>query len=486
MADLAVHLVIVEAVDDVAASFLETLRPGDVVALVETCAQLEEGCYLLARIGGGDKRLRKVRGAGQAVQRDLDGDHVRVCGGLAQQLHERIHALVGIGEQHVFFLYLIDDALAAAQLSGPAGGEGLARQAFARDLVHHAGQGEGEAHVEGHRGGVDLVGLQLQPHEQELAHRGGELALALQAHRHQAGALLQDLLHVLAVVFFALVGGFRAVEVRVARDADDVGVLDRVHVEDALRIGLERVLEQDVLEALAGDLDKARSLFGQGHDADGHALGALVFQALALFLGGGALLFGHLGLLLRLFFEQAHDDVKRPVFQMGEGMARVDDLRREIGKGAGGQEVLNVGHLLGVEALVLEVLDARGSELVVDLVVDALYYRVELVATLVYGVELLAGGHVALGVYDGLFQQVQIRQASHAHHEELLQVAREDAHELQALQKGHGLVAALVQAAFVEGEPGELAVLHVGNSCQTALLGIVDGGRIGRFLVHWS
>ena len=52
----------------------EALRPLDVVALVETGAQLEQRRDLLAVLGGGDQGLGQARLAGQAVQRDLDGD----------------------------------------------------------------------------------------------------------------------------------------------------------------------------------------------------------------------------------------------------------------------------------------------------------------------------------------------------------------------------------------------------------------------------
>ena len=59
-ADLAVHLVIAEAVDDVASGLLEALRPFDIVALVEARAQLEQRGDLLAVLGGVDERFGEV------------------------------------------------------------------------------------------------------------------------------------------------------------------------------------------------------------------------------------------------------------------------------------------------------------------------------------------------------------------------------------------------------------------------------------------
>ena len=48
--------------------------------------------------------------------------------------------------------------------------------------------------------------LQVQAIEQQWLEGVGELALALEAHRSQTRALLQDALHVLAVILVVLVG----------------------------------------------------------------------------------------------------------------------------------------------------------------------------------------------------------------------------------------------------------------------------------------
>ena len=92
---LRVHLEVAEAVDDVAAGFLEALRPFDVVALVKARAQLEQRGDLLAVLGGRDERFGQVRLAGEPVQRDLDGDDRRIVRRLAQKLHEGVHARRG-------------------------------------------------------------------------------------------------------------------------------------------------------------------------------------------------------------------------------------------------------------------------------------------------------------------------------------------------------------------------------------------------------
>ena len=118
-ADLRVHLVVAEPVDHVAAGLLEALRPFDVVAFVEPGAQLEQRRDLLAFLGGGDEGLRQMRLARQPVQRDLDGDDGRVVRRLAQQLHERVHALVGVREQHLALGHLLDDGAPLVERGGP-------------------------------------------------------------------------------------------------------------------------------------------------------------------------------------------------------------------------------------------------------------------------------------------------------------------------------------------------------------------------------
>ena len=97
-ADFRVHLVVAEAVDDVASGLLEALRPFDVVAFVEAGAQLEERGDVFAVFCCGDERFGQTRLARQAIQRDFDRNHVGVNGGFLQELHERVHGLVRVRE----------------------------------------------------------------------------------------------------------------------------------------------------------------------------------------------------------------------------------------------------------------------------------------------------------------------------------------------------------------------------------------------------
>ena len=228
-ADLRVHLEVAEAVDDVAAGGLEALGPLDVVGLVEAGTQLEKRRDLLAVLGGVDEGLGQMRLARQAVQRDLDGNDGRIHRGLAQKLHESVHGLVGVRQQHLVLAHLLDDGALAIEAGGPLGRERCLSERGALIGPQTAAEAPGVPHVQRYARDEQLVLCQAELFQQKPLHRARERPFAFQAHRGQAAALLQNALHVLAVVLALLFGTFRRIEVGVARHADDVGVLDGVH-----------------------------------------------------------------------------------------------------------------------------------------------------------------------------------------------------------------------------------------------------------------
>ena len=70
--------------------------------LVEARLDLDEGEHLLAGLGRVDQRLDDRAVAAGAVERLLDGEHVRVGGGLLEErLHARRERLVRVVQQHV-------------------------------------------------------------------------------------------------------------------------------------------------------------------------------------------------------------------------------------------------------------------------------------------------------------------------------------------------------------------------------------------------
>ena len=99
--DLGVGLEAYEAVDDVHSFALERLRPADVALFVEARLELDEGGDLLA-VG---RRLHECVDHGgvaaDAVERRLDGEHVGVLGGRADEVDHGVERVVGVVQQDV-------------------------------------------------------------------------------------------------------------------------------------------------------------------------------------------------------------------------------------------------------------------------------------------------------------------------------------------------------------------------------------------------
>ena len=309
--------------------------------------------------------------------------------------------------------------------------------------------------------------LQVQAIEQQWLEGVGELALALEAHRSQARALLQDALHVLAVILVVLVGGLRCVDVGVARDADDVGMLHGVHGKYLFSDHFHHMLKQDEGKTIAWQLHNARALARQGDEAEHGSLGADVLRKGGVLRGFFRRLplafLAFLSLLLVLafclvlgvvgFFVETHDDVERAVFQMREGVAGIDDLRGEERCHVGFGVFCQVGALLIGELVGTNMRDPDLVQQQANLLEGAFVGRVELVAAQVDSAKLLGGRHVGLGIDNVLLHERQVGQAADAYHEEFLQVAPEDGDEVQTLQKRDRLVGALFEYALVEVEP---------------------------------
>ena len=388
-----------------------------------------------------------------------------------QQAHESVHGLVGVGQQHLPLAHLLDDRAVAIQACRPLGSEGLLGEGRAALGRQARAEAPGVAHVQRHLGHKDLVLGQAQLVQQQLLHRAREGPLAFQAHRGQAAALLQDALHVLAIVLALLLGALGGIQVGVARNAHDIGVLHRVHREDFGHPHLDGVLDEHVGQALAGQLNDAVGLARQRDNAEGDALGAEILRLLPLailgalgFLGLGASLL-LLGLLLlgSGLLVEPHDDIEAAVLQMREGVARVHDLRRKERQHVVGHVVVQGHELLIGQIVLAQLADVFLSQQAAQVLESFLVVRVQLMAARVHGVQLLGRRHAGFRIDNGLLQQREVGERSHAHHEEFLEVAPKDGDEVQAFQKRHRRVGTLIKYALVEIEPGELTILHIGG-----------------------
>ena len=119
-ADLAVALEALGAVDNLAAGLLEHLRPLEVVLLIEAGTQLHDDEDLLAVLGRAAEGLRDLRRGGHTIDRDLDGEHLRVFSRLVQEMQERVHRIVRVEQEAIALTDLRNHRLIPAEILGPA------------------------------------------------------------------------------------------------------------------------------------------------------------------------------------------------------------------------------------------------------------------------------------------------------------------------------------------------------------------------------
>ncbi len=103
-------------------------------------------------------------------------------------------------------------------------------------------------------------------------------------------------------------------------------------------------------------------------------------------------------------------------------MPGIHDLRGQERHDIGFEIVLREGHLALVQLLGLQVHDALVLELGAKRLEASLIVGVELMAAGIDSIQLLRGSHAGFGIDDGLFDELQVSQTAHAHHEELLEV----------------------------------------------------------------
>ena len=202
----------------------------------------------------------------------------------------------------------------------------------------------------------------------------------------------------LAVVLFLLDTLAVRIDVGVAGDADERAVERFIGAKAAVQAGEDDVLEQNVGVGAGGrgNLDHA---VHRGGNLD---------QAQQAFLVGDAV--------------QATGQVECAVAQVGEGVARVDHQRRDDRRHVGLEVTGDKGALLGRKRIDTRAVNAQGVELALDVLKDGLPTGKEPGHFGHDSIDLFGGGHIALVVDRLLFELGQVGQATHAHHEELIEV----------------------------------------------------------------
>ena len=227
-AELGMDFVLVEAVDDLTACFLEALGPDDIVLFVKAGFELDEDHDVLAVLGCLGERLRNLAAVGDAVEGDVDGFYGWIDGCFVEKIEEGLHGMVRIGEQDV--------AVAAVEIANDRIPWRDARwhKRWHR-LVVESWEIVGEIAEEA----VDKVQRQRQLWRDDDALLLGldafqkiaqklwrDLLGKLHAHNGRMLARFDQLLHLLAPVHLFVVARFVDAQVAVAREAEDEFVGD--------------------------------------------------------------------------------------------------------------------------------------------------------------------------------------------------------------------------------------------------------------------
>ena len=244
-----------QAVDDVRAGPLQLARPDDVRLLVEARLDLDQDDDLLAALGGADERLDDGRVARRAVERLLDGQDVRVVGGLGDEpLDRRRERLVRVVDEDVARPDRGEDVgrLVLVGRDQPRRGDRRPRHGLEVRPVE-LGDRPQPGQVQ-HPADLVAVGLAETQAAQQQGSRGGrhrplDLEPDGRAEPPAPELLLDRQEEVVRLVLLDL-------EVGVAGDPEEMVLLDLHAAEQRVEVGLDDLVEQD--EAGRLDLEEAR------------------------------------------------------------------------------------------------------------------------------------------------------------------------------------------------------------------------------------
>ncbi len=107
---LHVHL----AVDHVNTRPLQSARPLDVVLLIEARLQLHQHRHLLAALVGLQQRVHNRRVLPDAIERLLDGQHLRIARRRLDELRHRAERVIRVVQQQIALLHRGEEIWRAA------------------------------------------------------------------------------------------------------------------------------------------------------------------------------------------------------------------------------------------------------------------------------------------------------------------------------------------------------------------------------------
>ena len=409
-------------------------RPLDVGFLVETGLELDQRHHRLAGLRGLGESRNDGAVARGAVERLLDRHHVRIGGGLADELHHHVERLVRVVDDQIL---LADggEAVAAviADALGKAGVVGLELQV--RPLVENEQPGVGVTDEAG--AGDDHVVGNLKLARDEPAQLRRAARVHLHADHHAATAALQRGLEELHEIF----GFFLDLDVAVANDPEQALTQHFVAGKQPGDREQQQVLQRQEARARTGfgsrEPHEALELRRYGQKRVHVAPVALVTQ-----LDGEE--------------EPAVGDERKRVGGVdGDGRHHRQHLVKEQ---VGEPRPVGVGEIVGGEHH-----DPAGRHLAAQLMPAGVLFVHQFAGEHQDAVELLAGGEAVLGnLHDALAKLAG--EARHAHHQELVEVVAGDRQEPQPLEQRVRRIAGLLQHTQVEAEPRQLAVDEAGRA----------------------
>ena len=154
-------------INDLGANSLEPFRPVDVGFFVESCLQFHQCRHFLAASHGLAQQVDQHRVGAGAVDRLLDGNHLRVLDRLAQQFKHRIEAFERQMHQHVTLLQALEHgrfALKSDRIRAMERGEHQFGPVDEIDQHAHARQVDRAAHA------VQRLGQQFELVAQQRGH----------------------------------------------------------------------------------------------------------------------------------------------------------------------------------------------------------------------------------------------------------------------------------------------------------------------------
>ncbi len=403
---LGVRLERREAVHHVHARALERARPADVAGLVEARLELDQHDRLLALLGRAHERRHHRRVARGAVDRVLDGEHVRVVDGLLDEALDRgREAVVRVVDEDVALADRAEDVGRLVALAA----QPRARHALPLRIAQvgpvDAGELDEVGEVEHPVDGVDVGVVGVQVPEQLMAHGGRHRGRQLDAHDLAEAPSPQLVLDRREQV----VGGLLDLEVGVARDAERGVLLDLHAREERVEVLGDEILERDELRAAVAHRQEARQHLRHLHARE------------APLAGGGIM--------------QRHAEREREVRDVREGPPGPDRERGQDGEDravVGGRELAAVG---GRDRRDGHDGDAGGGQLHEQVGGHAALPLDELAHARADAVEHLGGEQVAGGARAVGRVAHRVEQLGHAHHAELVEVGREDRREAQPLEQ---------------------------------------------------